>query len=119
MLVIFNVVETMCSSSTKKGERSKKEPADNANIGAETNVGREKGIHNNSFGNYLIPSVTKISQTNYAVTNGHGNNDLSLTWLIMKNVAVDSVQPVISGTDVHGYIWYIQALFSAVKLDLV
>ncbi|KAL3013913.1 hypothetical protein AAZX31_06G079900 [Glycine max] len=74
-----SIKETMCSSSTKKGERSKKEPADNANIGAETNVGREKGIHNNSFGNYLIPSVTKISQTNYAVTNGHGNNDLSLT----------------------------------------
>jgi len=107
MLVIFNVVETMCSSLTKKGERSKKEPADNGNNGAETNVGSEKGIQSNCFANYLIPSIAKISQTNYAITNGHGNNDLSLTWLIMKHVAGDSVQPGISAADVHvTYNWY-------------
>ncbi|KAG5065671.1 hypothetical protein AAZX31_04G079500 [Glycine max] len=74
-----SIKETMCSSLTKKGERSKKEPADNGNNGAETNVGSEKGIQSNCFANYLIPSIAKISQTNYAITNGHGNNDLSLT----------------------------------------
>ncbi|RDX68403.1 Protein tesmin/TSO1-like CXC 5, partial [Mucuna pruriens] len=79
LVTLGSIKETMCYSPTKKGERSKKELANNGSIGAETDVGSEKGNHSNCIADKPIPSVTKMSQTNYAITNGHGNNDLSLT----------------------------------------
>ncbi|XP_020216191.1 protein tesmin/TSO1-like CXC 6 [Cajanus cajan] len=74
-----SIKETMCYSSSKKGEINEKKPADNSNIGAETDVESEKGTDRNCITIYPIPSVTKMSQTNYSITNGHGNNDHSLT----------------------------------------
>lgn len=77
LLLIFNFVETMCSSLVKKEVGIKKEPADNGDSVAETDMGSDKGIRSNCIANCPIPAVIEISQTNYGKTHGHDNNDLS------------------------------------------
>lgn len=57
---------------------AKKEPEDNGNSGAETNIGMEKGIQNKCVANCPTPATIEISRTNYAINNGHDNTDLSL-----------------------------------------
>ncbi|KAJ1396406.1 Tesmin/TSO1-like CXC domain [Sesbania bispinosa] len=78
LVTLGSIKETMCSSLARKEVGIRKEPADNGNGGTETDTGAEKGIRSNCVANCPIPAVIEISQTNYAITNGHGNNDISL-----------------------------------------
>lgn len=72
----------MCSPLAKKDAGSKQESAENGNHGAETDLRSEKGkgLHrqSNCIAESPTPTTIEVSQTNSAITNGHGNDDLSL-----------------------------------------
>lgn len=72
----------MCSPIATKEAGKKQEASDISSNGHETDLGSEKGKGLDSHCNFIvkspIPAAIEVSQTNSAMTNGHGNDDLSL-----------------------------------------